>query len=73
MNESGKQKLHSLLFAGDSELVNVKLFPGTGRELSAESLGAAAAEALGAAMRAWEEGRPSMAPTTQLERRPLMG
>lgn len=73
MKESGKQKLHSLLFDGESELVNVKLFPGTGRELSAESLGAAAAEALGEAMKAWEQGEPSVAPTTGLERRPLLG
>lgn len=73
MNESGKMKLHSLLFDGESELVNLKLFPGTGRGLSAESLGGAAADALRSAMNAWESGVPSAAPNTNMERRPLVG
>ena len=73
MSESGKQQLHSLLFAKETELKNVKLFPGTGRELSAETLGAAASMALGDAMKAWEEGHPSTAPKTNMERRSLMG
>lgn len=73
MNESGKQKLHSLLFNGDQELVNLKLFPGTGRELSAGSLGVAAAEALSEAMDAWENEVPSRAPSTGLNKSTLMG
>jgi len=73
MNENGKQKLHSFLFEKDTELVNLKLFPGTGRELSAESLGAAAADAMEAAMEAWCAGVPSDAPSTGMKPRPLMG
>ena len=73
MNGSGKQKLRSLLFGGDKELVNLKLFPGTGKDLSADSLGASAADALSEAMCAWENGVPSRAPSTGLEKRTLMG
>lgn len=73
MNESGKQQLHSLLFDGEKELVNLKLFPGIGGELSAGSLGAAAADALSEAMTAWQSGAPSRAPATGLNKRTLMG
>ncbi len=73
MNECGKQKLNSLLFGGDNRLVNLKLFPGTGGELSAGSLGEAAADALRKAMAAWESGTPSRGPSTGLEKRALLG
>ena len=71
MINTGKQKLRSLLFDGDKELVN--LVPGTGEALSADSLGASAAHALSEAMCAWENGVPSQAPSTGLEKRTLMG
>ena len=76
MNESGKQKLRSLLFdgnGGNRELVNLKLFPGTARGLTASSLGEAAADALRDAMDAWENNVPSRAPSTGLDKRPLLG
>ena len=73
MINTGKQKLRSLLFDGDKELVNLNLVPGTGEALSADSLGASAAHALSEAMCAWENGVPSQAPSTGLEKRTLMG
>ncbi len=76
MSESGKQQLHSLLFGrddGNTKLVNLKLFPGTGGELSASSLGSAAADTLRNTMDAWENGVPSRAPSTGLKKRTLMG
>ncbi len=72
MNENGKTKLHSLLFRGDTTLVNIKLFPGTGRELSADILGGAAANAIGDAADAWLNGLPSQSPTSGEQRRPLL-
>lgn len=71
MNESGKIKLHSLLFSGDTSLVNIKLFPGTGRGLSADALGGAAADAIAAAADAWRNGVPSRSPVSGMQRRPL--
>ncbi len=76
MSESGKQKLHSLLFDGDdgnTKLVNFKVFPGTGGGLSASSLGSAAADTLRNTMNAWQNGVPSRAPSTGLKKRTLMG
>lgn len=73
MNESGKQKLRSLLFDGEKDLVNLKLFPGTGRGLSASALAEAAADALRDASEAWRNNVPSHAPSTGTGKRPLMG
>lgn len=73
MTESGKRKLHSLLFDGDKELINLKLFPGTEAGLPADVLAGAAADALSRAMTARESGVPSRAPSTGLDKRPLMG
>lgn len=73
MSESGKTRLHSLLFGGEVELENVKFFPGTGRGLTAETLGGAAAVALQATMNAWRAGTPSAPPVTGRQKRPLMG
>ena len=73
MTDSGKQKLRSLLFGGETTLVNLKLFPGTKKNLSADCLGSAAADVLGQAMRAWNDGVPSRAPSTGMEKRPLTG
>lgn len=73
MNESGKMKLHSLLFSGEKELRNVKFFPGTGRGLTADELAGAAAEALGCAVNAWQVGEPSCPPVTGIGKRQLMG
>lgn len=73
MNTSGKEVLHSVLFAEGMELVNVKFFPGTGRGLSADTLALRAAVALDAAQRAWESGVPSAAPCTGRKKQPLLG
>ena len=64
MSESGKQKLHSLLFEGDTELVNVKFFPGNGANLTPDSLGKAAEKMLSAAKASWDAGEQSEPPTT---------
>lgn len=50
MSESGMEKLHSLLFKRGRELVNLKFLPGTGRGLTANQLGEAAADALQSAL-----------------------
>lgn len=73
MTEGGKMKLHSLLFSEETKLENIKLFPGTGRELSAETLGTAAEDALRCAMTAWRDGKHSVAPTVGGECQPLVG
>lgn len=73
MNESGKERLHSLLFGGEKKLGNVKFFPGTGRELTADRLAGAAADAMKAAMDAWQAGVPSRPPATGLRKRQLVG
>jgi hypothetical protein len=73
MNESGKMKLHSLLFDGEKELGNVKFFPGTGRGLTSDDLAGAAADALKCAVDAWQAGTPSRPPVTGLEKRQLLG
>lgn len=46
MSKSGMEKLHSLLFGEGRELVNIKFFPGSDRELTADRLCNAAADAL---------------------------
>ena len=73
MSEIGRQKLHSLLFHGSRELVNLQLFPGTGNGLTADALGGATADALHNAMNAWENGMPSQAPCTGLNKRTVKG
>jgi hypothetical protein len=73
MNESGRAKLHSLLFAEGKELGNVKFFPGTGRELTSDNLAGAAADALKSAMDAWQAGEPSRPPVSGLQKKQLMG
>lgn len=73
MNMSGKEKLHSVLFAEGMELVNVKFFPGTGRGLNADTLSAEAAKAFCVANRAWQDRAPSAAPSTGMAKRPLLG
>ncbi|HRV61820.1 MAG TPA: hypothetical protein P5036_02490 [Albidovulum sp.] len=73
MNESGKSKLHSLLFGGETELVNVKFFPGFGKDLTVDALSGAAADALRQAIDAMNAGVPSNPPSTGMQKRPLMG
>lgn len=73
MSESGKTKLHSVLFDGCKELRNVKFFPGTGRGLTSDELGGAAADALNCAIDAWRAGEPSCPPVTGMPKRQLMG
>ena len=72
MSDNGKKSLHSLLFEGGRELVNLKLFPGTGR-LSAGQLAEAAARSLRNVMKAWENKVPSKAPETGQAKRTLTG
>lgn len=64
MNESGKHKLHSLLFDGETELINVKFFPGNGANLTPDVLSGAAADMLRNARDAFDRGEPSVPPTT---------
>lgn len=73
MSESGKEKLRSLLFCGDENLVNLKLFPGTDSNLSADSMAESAEEILSAAKSAWANGVPSQPPSTGMDKRPLVG
>lgn len=72
MSESGKQKLHSLLFGGEGELVNVKFFPGNAPG-SAEEFSEAAACMISAARDVWRSGTPSKPPVTGMQKRQLMG
>lgn len=69
---NGKNKLASVLFADGFELVNVKFFAGTSKNLNAEQLAEAAAAALSEAHTAWMAGVPSQAPETGLTKRTLM-
>jgi hypothetical protein len=73
MSENGKTRLLSLLFGAKVELNNVKFFPGTGRGLTAESLGGAAADAIEDTMFAWTSGVPSSPPTTGRAKQLLIG
>jgi len=50
MAESGKEKLLSLLFQEDRELVNIKFFPGTERGLTSDQLCGEAGTMLRAAL-----------------------
>lgn len=73
MSENGKTRLQTLLFGEGLELKNVKFFPGTGRGLTAETLGGAAADAIEDIMSAWQKGVPSSPPTTGRAKQLLMG
>lgn len=64
MNERGMDKLHSLLFSGEGELINVKFFPGNGRGLTRDQLANAGADMIHSAQEAWEEGIASNPPRT---------
>lgn len=72
MIESGSDKLRSLLFGGDGELVNVKFFPGKAPGTVDEFSGAAA-DMLAAARDAWRRGEPSRPPVTGIAKRQLVG
>lgn len=72
MSESGKHKLHSLLFSGEGELVNVKFFPGN-TPGSADEFSEAAACMIAAARDAWRSGTPSKPPVTGMKKRQLVG
>ena len=72
MNESGKQKLHSLLFDGESELINVKFFPGNGADFTPDVLSGAAADMLRSARDAFDRGEPSEPPTTGRAKKPIL-
>ena len=50
MSERGMDKLHTLLFSGERELVNIKFFPGSDRGLTADQLAEAAQVAIQAAL-----------------------
>ncbi|MEZ5752287.1 MAG: hypothetical protein R3D60_10080 [Paracoccaceae bacterium] len=66
-------KLDSLLFNGEGELVNVKFFPGNGRDLTRDKLADAGAEMIRSAKEAWKDGIPSNPPRTNAVKRMLMG
>lgn len=69
---NGKNKLESVLFADEFELVNVKFFAGTSKNLTADQLAEAAATALKEAHEAWMAGVPSQTPETGLTKRTLV-
>ena len=73
MNESGRDQLHSLLFGGEGELINVKFFPGNGRGLTVDKLSGAAADMLETAFDAWKNNVPSAPPATGMGKRQLLG
>jgi len=73
MSERGMEKLHSLLFDGEGELVNVKFFPGNGRSLTRDQLADAGADMIRAAREAWKNGVPSNPPKTNVEKTTLHG
>jgi hypothetical protein len=73
MNVTGKERLHSLLFGGEGELVNVKFFPGNGRGLTLDKLSGAAADMIQTAQSAWRDQVPSNPPVTGMEKRNLLG
>lgn len=73
MNETGRDQLHSLLFEGKGELINVKFFPGSARGLTADKLSSAAADMLRTAVSAWEDGVASNPPVTGMGKRELLG
>jgi len=73
MNESGREKLHSLLFERAGELVNVKFFPGNGADLTPDKLAGAAARMLRTARDAFEAGEASNPPVTGMSKRQLVG
>ena len=69
----GKERLRSLLFVEGRDLGNVKFFPGTAKDLSADQLADAAADALQVALDAWKSGVPSQPPVTGLPKRAIFG
>jgi len=73
MTERGMEKLHSLLFDGEGELVNVKFFPGNGRGLTRDQLADAGADMISAARDAWKRGVPSNPPRTNVAKTQLLG
>lgn len=73
MLENGMNKLHSLLFASEEELVNVKFFPGNGRGITRDQLADAGADMIQAARNAWKSGRPSNPPRTNRGKTLLLG
>lgn len=73
MNERGMDKLHSLLFGGEGELVNVKFFPGNARGLTRDQLAEAGADMIRTACDAWSNGIPSNPPQTNIAKRQLVG
>jgi hypothetical protein len=60
MTEGGMARLHSLLFTGERELVNIKFFPGSDRGLTPDQLGEAAHKALSAALAAGPVDNPPL-------------
>lgn len=62
MNQSGREQLHSVLFDGEGELVNVKFFPGNAADLTPDILAGAASRMLRRAREAFEAGKPSNPP-----------
>ena len=73
MSEKGMEKLHSLLFGGEDELVNVKFFPGSGRGVTRDQLADAVADMIQAARDAWEQEIPSNPPKTNMSKAHLLG
>lgn len=73
MNERGMEKLQSLLFERKGELINVKFFPGNDRGLTRDQLADAGTDMIEAAFSAWEAGKPSNPPKTEMVKTPLLG
>lgn len=73
MREDGMSRLHALLFGEDRSLVNVKFFPGNGRDLTRDHLAEAGASMIKSACEAWENGKQSNPPRTKMIKSQLLG
>lgn len=60
MAKSGKEKLLSLLFNGERELMNIKFFPGTGRGLTSDQMCDVASGAIESALARGPVDNPPM-------------
>ena len=69
MSEKGRERLQALLFNGNEDLVNVKLFPGNAAHLTDDVLADAAERMLRCARDAFNAGEPSNPPTTGMVKR----
>ena len=73
MERRGMNRLNSLLFEGEEELINVNFFPASSENLTREQFADAAADMIEAASEAWASGKPSMPPETNVRKTCILG